>query len=126
MRISPRPLIVECPDGRGSPVEIRRREAITLLGAVPADALAVGLDRTGLTLSSLEFASRLDAWLAGGRPVVFLIGGAEGFDPSVRARAATLVSFGPQTWPHLLARVMLLEQLWRARSISAGHPYHRA
>ena len=78
-----------------------------------------------MALSSPDFAARLDNWLASGRPLVFLIGGAEGLDRSVTARTDTLLSFGPQTWPHLLARAMLLEQLWRARSITAGHPYHR-
>ena len=124
-RISPRPEIRECADGRGSPPEIRRREAVALLAAVPDPALAVALDRDGALHSSAAFATVLDAWLGTGRPLVFLIGGAAGLDASVRTRADALLSFGPQTWPHLLARVMLLEQLWRARSISAGHPYHR-
>ncbi len=95
------------------------------MDAVPADAFAVGLDKGGLALSSLAFATRLEEWLAGGRLVVFLVGGAEGLHPSIHARSDALLSFGPQTWPHRLARVMLMEQLWRARSIRAGHPYHR-
>jgi 23S rRNA (pseudouridine1915-N3)-methyltransferase len=68
----------------------------------------------------------LDRWLEAGKPVCFLIGGAEGFDARVLARADATLSLGPQTWPHMLARVMLAEQIFRARAISAGHPYHRA
>jgi 23S rRNA (pseudouridine1915-N3)-methyltransferase len=68
----------------------------------------------------------LDRWLAAGKPVCFVIGGAEGLDARVLARADATLSLGPQTWPHLLARVMLAEQIFRARAISAGHPYHRA
>ena len=68
----------------------------------------------------------LTGWLETARPVCFVIGGAEGLEARVLARADAVLSFGPQTWPHLLVRVMLAEQLFRARAIAAGHPYHRA
>jgi 23S rRNA (pseudouridine1915-N3)-methyltransferase len=68
----------------------------------------------------------LERWLGLGRPVCFLIGGAEGLDATVIARADHKLSLGMLTWPHMLVRVMLAEQLYRARSIAAGHPYHRA
>ncbi len=124
-RIRPSPEILACPDGRGSPAEIRRREGVRLLATIPPGALAVALDKEGVSPSSADLARTLDAWIETGRPLAFVIGGAEGLDPAVLARADATLSFGPQTWPHMLARVMLLEQIWRARSISAGHPYHR-
>jgi 23S rRNA (pseudouridine1915-N3)-methyltransferase len=74
----------------------------------------------------VELAALVETWLGPGRPVCFLIGGAEGLDASVLARADAALSLGRLTWPHFLARVMLAEQLYRARSISQGHPYHRA
>lgn len=125
-RLRPRLAIVEIPEARGSPVEIRRREATFLLAALPAGALAIALDLGGSAPASEAFAARLTAWLDQGRPVAFVIGGAEGLDASVLARADHVLSLGPLTWPHQLARVMLAEQLYRARAIAAGHPYHRA
>ncbi len=71
-------------------------------------------------------AALLTGWLESARPVCFVIGGAEGLDARVLARADHAISLGRMTWPHLLVRVMLAEQLFRARSIAAGHPYHRA
>ena len=68
----------------------------------------------------------LERWLATGRTLCFLIGGAEGLDAQVIARADYVLSLGRLTWPHFLARAMLAEQVFRARSIAAGHPYHRA
>ena len=75
---------------------------------------------------SAELARLLERWLTTGRPVCFLIGGAEGLDASVIARADYVLSLGHLTWPHYLARAMLTEQIYRARSIAAGHPYHRS
>jgi 23S rRNA (pseudouridine1915-N3)-methyltransferase len=77
-------------------------------------------------LDSEAFAARLESWLTLSRPLCFLIGGAEGLDQPVIARADFALSLGRLTWPHLLARAMLAEQIWRARSIVAGHPYHRS
>ena len=74
---------------------------------------------------SVELARLLERWLATGRPVCFLIGGAEGLDAPAIARADYVLSLGRLTWPHFLVRVMLAEQVYRARSIAAGHPYHR-
>ncbi|HEX5326135.1 MAG TPA: 23S rRNA (pseudouridine(1915)-N(3))-methyltransferase RlmH, partial [Acetobacteraceae bacterium] len=71
-------------------------------------------------------AAMVERWLGLGRPLCFLIGGAEGLDAPVLARADHRLSLGPLTWPHFLARAMLAEQLFRARSITSGHPYHRA
>lgn len=84
------------------------------------------LDETGDTLPSRAFARALEHWRdAGVREARFLIGAADGFDAAQRADADMLLSFGRATWPHLLARAMLAEQLWRATSILANHPYHR-
>jgi 23S rRNA (pseudouridine1915-N3)-methyltransferase len=84
------------------------------------------LDEKGEALSSTALAARLEQWRdEGRREARFLIGGADGFDEAERAGADLLLSFGRATWPHLLARAMLAEQLWRATSILANHPYHR-
>ncbi len=98
-------------------------------GRLPAPAegqVTVLLDGKGDQLASLAFARKLEVWRdAGKREVRFMIGGADGFEDSDRASADLLLAFGRATWPHLLARAMLAEQLWRATSILANHPYHR-
>ncbi|MCJ8156830.1 23S rRNA (pseudouridine(1915)-N(3))-methyltransferase RlmH [Sphingomonas sp. LaA6.9] len=88
--------------------------------------VTVMLDEKGEQLGSLQFAKKLEAWRdQGRREVRFLIGAADGFDDAQRAHADLLIAFGKATWPHLMARAMLAEQLWRATSILANHPYHR-
>jgi 23S rRNA (pseudouridine1915-N3)-methyltransferase len=126
VRIKPRLQLTEVAEGRGAPSEIKRREADALLGALPAGAFAIALDRDAAAPSSEALAQRLETWLADGKDIAFLIGGAEGFDQKVLDRANHVLSLGPLTWPHMLARIMLAEQIYRARSIAAGHPYHRA
>ena len=93
----------------------------------PAEnSVAILLDEKGETLGSTDLARRLERWRdEGRREARFLIGGADGFSHEDRAHADLLLSFGRATWPHLLARAMLAEQLWRATSILANHPYHR-
>ncbi len=125
-RIRPSLTLTEIADGKGAPAEIKRREAEALLAALPEKAFTVVLDLAGALIDTGDFAHRLDGWLGLARPVCFLIGGAEGFDRSVPARADFALSLGALTWPHLLARAMLAEQIYRARSLTAGHPYHRA
>jgi 23S rRNA (pseudouridine1915-N3)-methyltransferase len=96
------------------------------LPPAPEAGVTILLDETGETLGSLDFARRLERWRdEGRREARFLIGGADGFGESERSAADLLLSFGRATWPHLLARAMLAEQLWRATSILANHPYHR-
>jgi 23S rRNA (pseudouridine1915-N3)-methyltransferase len=108
------------------PAELVEREGAALLSALPRDAVAVALDGRGTALGSEGFAARLAAWRDGGAgDVAFLIGGADGLSEAVRRRAQLVLSLGPMTWPHFLARGMLLEQLYRAQQILAGHPYHR-
>ena len=125
-RLRPRLDLTELPEGRGAPAEVKRREGAALLAALPPGALVVALDLGGTEPDSAAFAKHLDRWLEQGRPVCFLIGGAEGLDTPVIARADHTLSLGRMTWPHFLARAMLAEQLYRARSISQGHPYHRS
>ncbi len=97
-----------------------------LLRAIPDGARVVALDERGAVMSSRDFARMIaDARDGGAGDMAFVIGGADGLDPSVRERADSLLSFGPMVWPHMLVRVMLAEQLYRAASILAGGPYHR-
>jgi 23S rRNA (pseudouridine1915-N3)-methyltransferase len=91
-----------------------------------ANCVTVALDERGQSLSSMELAKKLEGWRDGGkREARFLIGAADGHNERLRANADLLLSFGAATWPHLLARAMLAEQLFRATSILANHPYHR-
>jgi 23S rRNA (pseudouridine1915-N3)-methyltransferase len=102
-------------------------EAKLLERALPEAAVICALDERGKSLSSPDFAALLARWRDEGlSDAAFVIGGADGLDASLRDRADTRLSFGPMVWPHMLARVMLTEQLYRAASILAGLPYHRA
>ena len=93
---------------------------------LPPNSVSIVLDERGTALSSSELARKLEAWREGGkREARFLIGAADGHDDEQRRSADLLLSFGSSTWPHLLARAMLAEQLFRATSILANHPYHR-
>ena len=101
-------------------------EAELLDRAIPKGALTVALDERGKLLSSPDFADLLGRWRDEGRgDAAFVIGGADGIAPALRDRADFKLSFGKMVWPHMLARVMLAEQLYRAASILAGAPYHR-
>ena len=119
-------------------IELREKRALTGSNkkrnenALIADALArrsgplIVLDETGTSLTSRAFADKLQGWIEHGySDVTFVIGGADGLDDAIRGRADLVLSFGPMTWPHMLARVLLCEQLWRAISILTRHPYHR-
>jgi 23S rRNA (pseudouridine1915-N3)-methyltransferase len=109
-----------------SPEELKRREAELLLGALPKGARLIALDERGKALTSSDFAALLGRWRdAGVADLAFVIGGAGGLDASVRQAAAFTLALGPMTWPHLLTRALLAEQLYRAQSILSGHPYHR-
>ncbi|MEQ8266952.1 MAG: 23S rRNA (pseudouridine(1915)-N(3))-methyltransferase RlmH [Parvibaculum sp.] len=103
------------------------REAELLSAATAKGALLVALDERGCNETSETFARRLGTWRdAGTADVAFLIGGANGLVPELRDRAAHVMAFGAMTWPHMLARAMLAEQIYRAVTILSGHPYHRA
>lgn len=125
-RLRPALAVIEVDEGRGAPIEAKRREGAALLAALPANAFAVALDLGVAAPSSEGLAALVQRWQDAARPVCFLIGGADGLDAPVLARADAVLSLGPLTWPHMLVRAMLAEQLFRAQSILGGHPYHRA
>jgi 23S rRNA (pseudouridine1915-N3)-methyltransferase len=125
-RIKPGFALVEFPDGVGSPAEIKRREADALLGALKADEFVIALDQDGAVPDSLELSRLLAGWTERSKKLAFIIGGAEGLDASVLARAGAKLSLGRLTWPHMLVRPMLAEQIYRAQMILSGHPYHRS
>lgn len=100
-------------------------EAKTLLSSLPDDAFVIALDETGKNLSSQDFAKRIEKESESGRTIMFLIGGSWGLAPEVRERADLVLSFGKETLPHILARIVLLEQLYRAETILKGKTYHK-
>ena len=101
-------------------------EAVLLEKAIVAGSVICTLDERGKLLSSPDFAQKLAGWRDEGRSnIAFIIGGADGIDPSLRAKADFSISLGKMVWPHMLARVMLCEQIYRASTILAGSPYHR-
>jgi 23S rRNA (pseudouridine1915-N3)-methyltransferase len=115
------------PRGAVAPERRKEAEAALLLDAAPPGTVLVALDERGRDASSAELAQRLGLWRdQGRRSATFLIGGADGLAEGVIERAAWCLAFGRMTWPHRLVRPMLAEQLYRATTILAGHPYHRA
>jgi 23S rRNA (pseudouridine1915-N3)-methyltransferase len=113
----------------GDPARRQAAESagIVAAAATPPGRVLIALDGRGRDLASEDFAARIQTWQDEARPaLVFAIGGADGLTDEVRRAADLVLSFGKMTWPHLLARAMLAEQLYRASSILAGHPYHRA
>ena len=101
-------------------------EGVAMLAALPRDTHAIALDGRGKAWSSEELAEQLAKWRMAGRDLAFLIGGPDGHAPEVVARADQKWSLGPLTLPHMLVRLVLVEQLYRATTLLAGHPYHRA
>ena len=113
----------EVEDKKGGGMEA---EALLLSRSIPSGALICSMDERGQVMSSPEFAQLLAKWRDGGRQdVAFVIGGADGIAPSLRSRADASISFGRMVWPHMMVRVMLAEQLYRATTILSGGPYHR-
>lgn len=116
--------IIEVEDKKGGGMAA---EAALLEKALPKGALVCVMDERGREMPSPDFARQLGDWRDQGvADVAFVIGGADGIDAALRARADTALSFGAMVWPHMLVRVMLAEQLYRAATILAGGPYHRA
>jgi 23S rRNA (pseudouridine1915-N3)-methyltransferase len=115
------------PEKRGNQTAdaIKAAEAARLLERCPKGGRLLALDEHGRQVSTRELARLLEGWLAGGRDVALVIGGADGLAPEVLARAETTLALSRLTLPHALARVLLCEQLYRAASLLAGHPYHR-
>mgnify|MGYP006281746329 CR=1 FL=1 len=99
-------------------------EAARLETVLGTDVTVVVLERTGKAIDSEALASRIDRWLSAGRDLAFVIGGADGLDPALTGRAEFIWSLSPLTFPHQLARLVVLEQIYRASTILSGHPYH--
>jgi len=111
---------------REAPARIAE-EAAAILAAIPENSVVVALDEHGENIDSSAIARRLGQWRDQAiAQTIFLIGGADGLSPELQGKAKFRVAFGAATWPHQIVRVMLLEQLYRAATILAGHPYHRA
>ncbi len=122
--------MIELKEGHGGSAKpdmakTRANEAESLLQGHKSDAFVIALDETGTNLDSLSFAHKIESWSEGGRPLVFLIGGSWGLDPSIRKQADATISLGKQTLPHNLARIVLLEQIYRAETILAKKEYHK-
>ena len=117
----------EIEEGRARRPEDRRaEEARAILAAAPKGAWLALLDERGASMTSIEWAAEIGKARDGAAPAyAVVIGGPDGLDPSLHAQARTILSFGAMTWPHQLVRAMASEQLYRALSILAGHPYHR-
>jgi 23S rRNA (pseudouridine1915-N3)-methyltransferase len=131
-RRMPRTLRIELkevrPESRreGRPVEqILNAEADRIDAAIPKGCQRIALDEHGRTLTSQELAKEIEGWQSDGRNVAFLIGGPDGLAPRLKAAPATMLRLSSYTLPHGLVRVILAEQLYRAVSILANHPYHR-
>ena len=118
----------EIPESRARDAASRIAEEATAIAALmPEKCVLVALDERGKNIDSAAFARELGRWRDEGLGnTIFTIGGADGLSPDLQAKAKLRIAFGSATWPHQMVRVMLLEQLYRAATILAGHPYHRA
>jgi len=125
LRIEWKPVRAAARESGGTSQQWREREGQRIREALPARARLVLLDERGRDLGSNELAARLSAWQALSVPVAIVIGGPDGVDDSIRQQADETLRLSSLTLPHALVRVLLAEQLYRAWSISAGHPYHR-
>ncbi len=118
----------EIPESRARrPQDRQTEEGESILALAPPGARLIVLDERGKSIGSNEFAADIGKARDAGAPAyALIIGGPDGLDPALRGRASLVLSFGAMTWPHQLARIMAAEQLYRAVTILAGHPYHRA
>jgi 23S rRNA (pseudouridine1915-N3)-methyltransferase len=117
--------LLEVEDRKSGPGQ-KDREASLILDAVPAGANLIALDEHGQNWTSTDFANKVRTWRDGGTAICTLvIGGADGLGTKVLDRADHKIAFGKATWPHMLVRAMLAEQVYRAATILSGHPYHR-
>jgi 23S rRNA (pseudouridine1915-N3)-methyltransferase len=120
--------VIELAESRaGSAAARKTEEGKALLEGLPPDGIVVALDEHGKAIGSEALATTVARWRDAGKPAAaFVIGGADGLDPTLLARAELTLSFSPLTWPHQLVRIMLAEQLYRTTTILSGHPYHRS
>jgi 23S rRNA (pseudouridine1915-N3)-methyltransferase len=118
--------VAETSESRAATASARKAEEARALAGLLPEGIRVALDERGKSMGSAAFAEKIARWRDDGRPAAsFVIGGADGLDPGFVADADLVLSFSPLTWPHQLVRIMLAEQLYRATTILAGHPYHR-
>ena len=118
--------IYEVESKQKDPIAVHLEEIKKINEHIKDTAFVIVMDETGNGLRSLDFAKTIENLQnTGENHLQFIIGGADGLDDKVRDRANLMLSFGQQTWPHMLVRVMLLEQVYRAQQILSGHPYHR-
>lgn len=118
--------IIELQSKHNDPRKCQNDEAEKIIKHIHSQAVVIALDEKGKSFSSIDFSKKLEQFSHDGLShIQFIIGGADGLTKDVRQKANLLLSFGVQTWPHALARVMLLEQIYRSQQILAGHPYHR-
>lgn len=120
--------LIEVPESRASNADTRKKEEAAILQkSLPEGGLLVLLDERGKSMDSESFAQMIDRFNdSGKRDMLIAIGGADGLDPELQSRADAVVNLGIMTWPHQLVRILIAEQLYRAVTIIAGHPYHRA
>lgn len=119
-------IMTEIPAPNVSDAERKSREAELIRAAIPPKAVTVFLDERGKNMTSVEFAKKLEHYFLNQQSTLaVIIGGADGLDESLRREADLCLSFGALTWPHMMVRLMLAEQLYRVSTILAGHPYHR-
>ena len=117
---------LKSPAREGQPPErLMQLEAQKIEEALPKDAWVVVLDERGATLTTSELSKRFERWKDMGKDIVFVIGGPDGIDEALKAKAHDTIRLSSMTWPHAMVRVMLLEQLYRVFSLQTGHPYHR-
>ncbi len=124
-KVEVKALKAEPREGKPVPV-IMQAEAARMEAAMERGVRRVMLDERGTRLTSVQLAERTEAWLNDGRDVVFIVGGADGIDPALKKTADEAIRLSDMTLPHALARVLLLEQIYRAWSLRNNHPYHRA
>ncbi|MFA5750373.1 MAG: 23S rRNA (pseudouridine(1915)-N(3))-methyltransferase RlmH, partial [Candidatus Shapirobacteria bacterium] len=122
--------IIELPEGHGGSekpdeAKTKRIEAESLMKGIQKDVHLVALDQRGVTITSEKFSEKLSNWSTNASQVVFVIGGSWGLDEGILSKADTILSFGAMTFPHGLARVMLVEQIYRAKMIERGSEYHK-
>ena len=108
-----------------TPDLIRAKEAIKIREALPKGVHIIALDERGKDVSTKDLATQMSAWRQDGKDIALLIGGADGLDPELKKEAASMMRLSSMTLPHAMARVILVEQLYRAWTILQGHPYHR-
>jgi len=101
------------------------KEGLKILEALPKNAIVIAMDERGRDLTTMQLSQMMQDWRQDGKDVVFLIGGADGLSPEIKQKATNLIRLSSMTLPHAMARLILIEQLYRAYTILQGHPYHR-